>query len=81
MAKPTYEELIQERVVGHCFAGVSRSAAVAKWINDYKGLDERLYNDYAQHNRHVYDVLCSVSDVPNVNNYYRELSEAQNETR
>lgn len=70
-----------DNIVVHCFAGVSRSAAVAKWINDYKCLGEKLYKDYKQHNRHVYDVLCSVSDVPNMNNHYCELSENQNETR
>ena len=60
-------------IIVHCFAGISRSAAVAKWINDYLELDIPKYNEYRQHNRHVYDLLCKVSGVENINNYYRGL--------
>jgi hypothetical protein len=43
--------------------GVSRSGAVAKWINDYYGLDNRYLNEYYHHNRYVYDTLMSVCGV------------------
>lgn len=66
-----------KNIIVHCFAGVSRSAAVAKWINDYLKLGIEKYNDYTQHNKHVYDTLCKVSGVENINNYYREMQKEE----
>lgn len=62
-------------IIVHCFLGISRSAAVAKWLNDYLQLDIPKYNEYRQHNIHVYDTLCKVSGVENINNYYRDLED------
>lgn len=44
--------------VVHCFAGISRSAAVARWIELYlnKKLPPRLQN-YAPYNKHIFDTL------------------------
>lgn len=64
-----------KNIIVHCFAGVSRSAAVVKWANDYLKLNIEKYNNYTQHNKHVYDTLCRVSGVENINNYYRSLEE------
>lgn len=75
-AKCIYEDIDPLRYshfIIHCFAGISRSAAVAKWINDYLELDIEKYNKYTQHNKHVYDTLCAVSGVENINNYYRDM--------
>ena len=45
----------KEEVVVHCFAGVSRSAGVAKFIAERYGLEfEDFYNDY---NKLVYKIL------------------------
>jgi len=44
-----------EGILVHCFAGISRSAAVAKWISDKYDLS--FPKDYDQYNKHVYQVL------------------------
>lgn len=62
------------KIAVHCWAGLSRSAAVAKWINDYLELDIPLYNNYTQHNLHVYQTLCSISGVETLKSYYEGLS-------
>lgn len=41
----------------HCFLGVSRSAAVAKWINEYLDLNDAEQASYKGYNRHVYGLL------------------------
>ena len=52
------EQVKEQGAVGilvHCYAGVSRSAAVAKWIAARNDLP---FNDrYQLYNRHVYNVL------------------------
>lgn len=47
----------------HCFAGVSRSAAVARWIELHleKQLPLNLQN-YSLYNKHIFDTLERVSD-------------------
>jgi predicted protein tyrosine phosphatase len=45
-------------IIVHCRAGVSRSAAVAKWIcGEYRIPFDQ---DYGKWNRHVYEVLITV---------------------
>ncbi len=44
-----------EGIMIHCKAGISRSAAVAKWIAMEYGLP--FNHDYEKFNRHVYDLL------------------------
>ena len=46
-----------EGILVHCWAGVSRSAAVAKWISE--SYDLSFPKDYEYHNKHVYDLLRS----------------------
>lgn len=64
-------------IIVHCFAGLSRSAAIAKGINDYMNLNMDKYNNYAQHNLHVYNTLCKVSGVDNLRNYYKDLEDKE----
>lgn len=45
----------------HCFAGVSRSGAIAKWINDHYGLDNVKLNSYSLYNKHIYSMLMNIS--------------------
>lgn len=58
-------------VVVHCLAGVSRSGAVAKWINDYlaKRPDHYL-TEYKGYNRYVYERMESAYGV-SLADYYR----------
>lgn len=41
----------------HCFAGVSRSAAVAVFLNEYLQLGDDELTNLKSFNRHVYDML------------------------
>lgn len=60
----------------HCAAGMSRSAAIAKWLSDYRGYDlwmhpkgigtERYYN------KHVYKTMCA-ADGQDMASYYEDL--------
>lgn len=65
-----------KRILIHCDMGVSRSGAIAKWINDYYGLDDRFLNEYYQHNKYVYDALMSVCGV-SLKDWYWELEKQQ----
>tara|TARA_R110000851_G_scaffold187318_1_gene337156 strand:- start:53740 stop:54207 length:468 start_codon:yes stop_codon:yes gene_type:complete len=47
----------------HCDMGVSRSGAVAKWINDYYGLDDRYLNEYNCYNTYIYQMLMKAAGV------------------
>jgi predicted protein tyrosine phosphatase len=44
-----------EGILVHCNAGISRSAAVAKWISERHGLN--FPAEYDQYNKHVYITL------------------------
>jgi predicted protein tyrosine phosphatase len=44
-----------EGILVHCYAGISRSAAVAKWIAERHGLS--FPADYDEYNKHVYTTL------------------------
>lgn len=48
----------------HCDAGISRSGAVAKFINDYYGLgeDHPILGRYRIYNKHVYTSLVRAQD-------------------
>lgn len=45
------------RFIVHCEMGVSRSGAVAKFINDYLGYDDVVFRHYDMYNRRVYRQL------------------------
>jgi len=47
-------------IIVHCKAGISRSAAVAKWIATAYGLD--FDEDYTDHNEYVYDMLVKAAE-------------------
>lgn len=44
-------------ILVHCFAGISRSGAVAKWINDYYTMGNSFLECYGNYNRSVYNSL------------------------
>lgn len=46
----------------HCRAGISRSAAVAKWVAEHYGLP--FNHDYCLYNRHVYRLLTGTVNGP-----------------
>lgn len=46
-------------VIVHCKAGISRSAAVAKWIAETYGLD--FDEDYTDHNEYVFNLLIKAA--------------------
>lgn len=48
-----------DTLVVHCQGGISRSAAVAKWVARAYGLE--FPSDYTKENRYVYETLCRVS--------------------
>lgn len=59
----------------HCFAGISRSGAVAKFVNEYWGLGDDYLETYAGHNRHIYYKLLENAGVPTLRQYYANLEE------
>jgi predicted protein tyrosine phosphatase len=48
-------------VLVHCWAGVSRSAGVAKWIAQQYDLP--FLASYSLYNKHVYSLLCKIGDT------------------
>jgi predicted protein tyrosine phosphatase len=54
-ARRMHEDERCEGILVHCWAGVSRSAAVAKWISEKYGLP--FPKDYEYANQHVYKLL------------------------
>lgn len=44
-------------IIVHCWAGISRSGAIAKIISDYYGLKTYIYERYSIHNRQLYDKI------------------------
>lgn len=62
-------------VVVHCFAGISRSGAVAKFVNEYWGLGDEYLEAYAGHNRHIYYKLLENAGVPTLRQYYSKLED------
>lgn len=51
----------QYRLLIHCHAGVSRSAAVAKYLSEFHSIP--CHSNLSQHNRYVYDVLLGKYDA------------------
>lgn len=64
-------------ILVHCQAGVSRSAAVAKFIHDHMGYDLDLSKPCLGttecYNRRVYETLTMALEVPTLSAYYAEL--------
>lgn len=65
-----------EPIVVHCQAGMSRSAAVAKFISDKRGytldLSPPCLGTIDHYNRHVYGAL-NLADADSLSNYYAEM--------
>ena len=59
-------------IVVHCFAGISRSGAVAKWINEYFLLGNQYLDDYVGHNKHIFYSLMEHSGVQTMRQFYKE---------
>lgn len=57
-------------IVVHCFAGISRSGAVAKYINEYYGLNDDYLTNYVGHNRWVYYTLLENSGQETLRSFY-----------
>ena len=64
-----------KNIIVHCDMGVSRSGAVAKWVNEFLGLQDLYLEDYQQYNRYVFNKLCECSGVKTLKSYYKDLEE------
>lgn len=63
-------------MIVHCFAGISRSGAVAKFINEHFMLGERYLEEYNGHNRYIYNMLLDNSGTETLRNYYRGMEKS-----
>jgi predicted protein tyrosine phosphatase len=57
----------------HCFAGVSRSAAVAKFIQEYYDVQGTVLENYRIYNNRVFSKLMSFVGSMSIEDYYRQL--------
>lgn len=62
-----------KNIIVHCDMGVSRSGAVAKWVNEFLGLQDLYLEDYQLYNRYVFNRLCECSGVKTLKSYYKDL--------
>lgn len=51
------------QIVVHCLAGISRSGAVAKFINEYLDIDDWFINCYMQYNKSIYNSLSAAAGM------------------
>ena len=56
----------------HCFAGISRSGAVAKFINEFYEYGDWYLEDYNGYNRRVYNKLLAAAGL-SLAAYYEQL--------
>lgn len=61
-----------KNIIVHCYVGISRSAAVAKFINEYHNLNIESLDDYRLHNRWIYYTLLEEAGVPTLRQFYKE---------
>lgn len=66
-------------VIVHCFAGISRSGAIAKFINEYFMLGDTYLEDYVGHNHWVYYTLLEAANIPTMRSYYANLENLNNQ--
>lgn len=57
----------------HCFAGISRSAAVAKFINDYYDINDPVLEYYHIYNKLVFSKLNQFNCTMSLEDYYTQL--------
>lgn len=60
----------KKNIAVHCFVGISRSGAVAKFINDYLGLENLYVEEYKHHNKHIYYTLLEAAGIQTMRSYY-----------
>ena len=65
----------KDNFIIHCFMGVSRSAAVARWINDHYGLDLPYLESYNAYNKKVYQMLEAANGT-SLAAYYAAIEES-----
>lgn len=63
----------KKNITIHCFAGISRSGAVAKFINEYFMEGNEYLENYQGHNRYVYYTLLETAGIQTMRSYYKEL--------
>lgn len=61
-----------KNIIAHCFMGVSRSGAIAAWINEYLDRGDWYLEDYKGYNPTVYDMLKTV-DGTSLRAYHESL--------
>lgn len=59
----------------NCFAGISRSGAIAKFINEYHGTNDWYLEGYKGYNKHVFNMLNKAAGT-SLAAYYEELEKA-----
>ncbi len=57
--KKTKDE--NRELIIHCWAGISRSGAVAKWINEYFDYNIPYWSNYKDYNKAVHHILTATS--------------------
>lgn len=57
----------------HCFAGISRSAAVAKFIDEYYDIKDPVLENYTIYNKMVKQKLDTLAYRLSIHDYYAEL--------
>lgn len=68
-----------KNVLVHCFAGVSRSGAVAKFVNEYYDYGNWYLEDYMGYNKKVYDQLLAKAGL-SISAYYSEIEKKDRST-
>lgn len=66
-----------EPIIVHCAMGMSRSAAVAKFVHDYYGyefdMSKPCFGTTQHHNKLVYETLLLANGVETLRSYYESL--------
>lgn len=62
--------------VVHCWAGISRSSAVAKYINEALEIDDLCLRHYKGYNRRVYNQMMSAAGL-SMAAYYEQLEKEE----
>lgn len=68
-----YSVKSNKNILVHCFAGISRSGAIAKFINEHWMLGDLYLENYAGHNHYIYNTLLETAGVETMRSYYTKL--------
>ena len=66
----------QQDFIIHCYMGISRSGAIAKFINEYYDMGDHVLEYYDMYNRQVYNNLNAVIGK-DIASYYAELEKQE----